>query len=77
MQNNNDQVHANPDPNPDGEKEGVINDPKAYKMGVVTGNLRAGFKFTQNPYHVGDKDATPEDMKEFEELTRGKKLDEI
>jgi hypothetical protein len=72
-----DNAHVNPEPNPDGTQESIINDPKGTQMGVVTGSLQPGFNQSQNPYHVGDKDETPESMKKFEHLTRGKKLDEI
>ena len=77
MPRNSDQVHVNPEPNPDGRKESVINSPKGTEMGVVTGSLQPGYNQTQNPYHLSDKDETPETMKDFEQLTRGKKLDEI
>ena len=74
---NSDQIHVNPEPNPDGRQESIINDPKGSKMGVVTGSLQPGFNQSQNPYHVSNKDETPEAMEKFEKLTRGKKLDEF
>ena len=77
MPRDNDQIHVNPEPNPDGRQESIINDPKGHQMGVVTGSLQPGFNKDQNPYHLSDKDETPDAMKKFEELTRGKKLDEI
>ena len=77
MPRNSDQVHVNPEPNPDGRKESIINNPKGTEMGVVTGSLQPGYNQSQNPYHLSNKDETPEAMKEFEQFTRGKKLDEI
>ena len=77
MPRNSDQIHVNPEPNPDGKQESVINSPHGTEMGVVTGSLQPGYNQSQNPYHLTDKDETPAQMKKFEQLTRGKKLDEI
>ena len=77
MPRHSDQIHVNPEPNPDGKQESVINSPKGTEMGVVTGSLQPGYNQSQNPYHLSEKDETPGTMKKFEQLTRGKKLDEI
>lgn len=64
-------IGANPDPHFDGELENVINDSlgtQSTQMGVVADKQQ-----TDNPFHVTE--TNNDDMKEFEKLTRGNKVD--
>ncbi|MEK3890129.1 hypothetical protein [Bacillus sp. FSL K6-3431] len=59
---------ANSDPHFDGKQEGIINDSigtASSKMGI-----RIDMNKTNNPFHLTK--TNNEDMKEFEQLTRGK-----
>lgn len=72
MPRRSDNAHTNPEINHDGNHENIINDPKAYNMGVATSNFYPGHGMNKNPYHVEETNDTPSEMENFEKLMRGK-----
>lgn len=74
MPRRSDNTHTNPEINPDANHENIINDPKAFNMGVAVSNFYPGHGMSKNPYHVKDTEDTPAEMEQFEKLTRGKGL---
>ena len=63
---------TNPAPHFDGKREGIINDPlgtQSTQMGVSMDTDQS-----KNPFHVTK--LNNEEMKEFEQLTRGKKVED-
>lgn len=72
MPRRSDNTHSNPAINPDANHENVINDSKAFNMGVATSNFYPGHGMNTNPYHVKDTEETPDEMEGFEKLLRGK-----
>ncbi|MEI4769027.1 hypothetical protein WAX74_05050 [Psychrobacillus sp. FJAT-51614] len=68
--------HVEATPHFDGEKENILNDPTASaatKVGIQV-NAREEFAQERNPFNYLPK--YDKDMKEFEKLTRGNKVEE-
>ena len=76
MPRRSDKQHVNPTPHIDGEKENIINDPTATADATIGIKLNAKEEFAQerNPFNYLPKRDI--EMKPFEKLTRGKKVEE-
>ena len=68
--------HSQTSPHPDGERESILNDSLSTSGQMMGIKMDADHEFTQeiNPYH--HKLVTDPDMIEFEELMRGKKVED-
>ncbi|MBS4179341.1 hypothetical protein [Lederbergia citrea] len=72
MPNKKRNVGSQPDPHFDGELENVINDPTATESTQMGINMN--IDSVNKPFHVTDLKS--EDMKEFEQLTRGNPIND-
>ncbi|RFU69019.1 hypothetical protein D0469_11100 [Peribacillus saganii] len=71
------QPHVEATPHFDGANEGIENDPTGTagsQMGIVVDTRK---EFSQNRNEIQIDLETSDDMKEFEKMTRGKKLENI
>ncbi|PLS15947.1 hypothetical protein CVD28_19595 [Bacillus sp. M6-12] len=71
------QPHVESSPHFDGANEGIENDPTGTagsQMGIVMDTKK---EFSQNRNGIQIELETSEDMREFENMTKGKKLEEI